>query len=70
MFVVVVFVVVGDGEDDGEVGVFGVVDEVFVIVDYEGVVVVYCVGFDWIGVGVGVWFGEGEVIGFFVLYVG
>lgn len=63
-------VAVGDGEDDGEVGVPGVADEVLATVDHEGVAVAHCAGLDRIGVGAGARLGEGEAIGLFALHAG
>ena len=58
----VVLVGVGDGEDDGEIGVAGVADEVLAAVEDEVVAVTHGAGLDRVGVGAGARFGQGEAV--------
>ncbi|MNI37480.1 hypothetical protein D3C73_915720 [compost metagenome] len=61
------FVGVGDGEDDGEIGVAGVADEVLAAVENEVVAFTHGAGLDRIGIGAGTRFGQGEAVDFFAL---
>ncbi|MNO89273.1 hypothetical protein D3C76_807520 [compost metagenome] len=61
------FVGVGDGEDDGEIGVAGVADEVLAAVENEVVAFTHGAGLDRIGIGTGARFGQGEAVDFLAL---
>ncbi|MCY1423015.1 hypothetical protein D9M71_387180 [compost metagenome] len=64
----VVLVGVGDGEDDGEIGVAGVADEVLAAVDDKVIALAHGAGLDRVGIGTGTRFGEGKAVGFLALH--
>ncbi|MCY1355806.1 hypothetical protein D9M69_422420 [compost metagenome] len=66
----VVLIGVGDGEDDGEVGMAGMADEVLAAVQHEVVAVAHGAGLDGVGVGAGARFGEGEAVDLLALHAG
>ncbi|MOA11427.1 hypothetical protein D3C78_1313660 [compost metagenome] len=63
----VVLVGVGDGKDNGEIGVAGMADEVLAAVQYEVVTLAHGAGLDRIGIGAGTRFGEGKAVGLLAL---
>ena len=60
-----VFVGVGHGEDDGEIGMPGVADEMLAAVENEVVAFTHGAGLDRIGIGTGTRLGQGEAVDFF-----
>ncbi|MNI48041.1 hypothetical protein D3C73_1025860 [compost metagenome] len=61
------FVGVGHGEDDGEIGVAGVADEMFAAVEDEIIALTHGAGLDRVGIGTGAWFGQREAVDFLAL---
>ncbi|MNP20319.1 hypothetical protein D3C76_1128860 [compost metagenome] len=66
----VVLVGVGDGEDDGEIGVAGMADEMLAAVDDEVVTLAHGTGLDGVGIGAGARLGESEAVDLLALHAG
>ncbi|MNY11703.1 hypothetical protein D3C86_1447470 [compost metagenome] len=61
------FVGVGHGEDDGEIGMSGVADEMLAAVEDEVVAFTHGAGLDRVGIGACTRLGQGEAVDFFAL---